>query len=54
MSYREQRHEDLEQFKKNCSHAGREEREAVFLSYGFVSAQSQVAADMLLPSQNYK
>ena len=31
----------LEHFQKYCSHAGREEGEAVFLGFGFVSAQSQ-------------
>jgi hypothetical protein len=38
----------LEHFHQFCSHAGEEKREAVFLIFGFVSAQSQAAAGMLL------
>jgi hypothetical protein len=38
----------LEHFHKYCSHAGEERREAVFLVFGFVSAQSQATAGMLL------
>jgi hypothetical protein len=38
----------LERFKKYCSHSGGQAEEAVFLGFGFVSAQSQAAAGMLL------
>jgi hypothetical protein len=47
----------LEPFKKYCSHAVETLNGAVFLIFGFVSAQSQVAADMLLrqsPAKNQK
>jgi hypothetical protein len=38
----------LEHFHQFCSDAGEERREVVFLIFGFVSAQSQAAAGMLL------
>jgi hypothetical protein len=38
----------LEHFHQFCSQAGEEKRQAVFLIFGFVSAQSQAAAGMLL------
>jgi hypothetical protein len=38
----------LEHFHQFCSHAGEARRGAVFLIFGFVSAQSQAAAGMLL------
>jgi hypothetical protein len=37
-----------EQFQKNCSHTGGKRGEAVFLGFGFVLAQSQATAGMLL------
>ena len=40
----------LEHFQKYCSHVGEERREAVFLVFGFVFAQSQAASGMLLRS----
>jgi hypothetical protein len=39
---------NLEPLKKSCSHAVEIVIGAVFLIFGFVSAQSQVAADTLL------
>jgi hypothetical protein len=47
-SSRRQPGKKLEHFHKFCSHAGEERRGAVFLIFGFVSAQSQAAAGMLL------
>jgi len=38
----------LERFKKYCSHSGKAGREAVFLGFGVVSAQSQGFSNMLL------
>jgi hypothetical protein len=38
----------LERFQKNCSHAIRKNKKAVFLGFGFVSAQSQGFANLLL------
>jgi hypothetical protein len=38
----------LERFKKYCSRLAVLDKEAVFLGFGFVSAQSQAAAGMLL------
>jgi hypothetical protein len=38
----------LEHFQKNCSHAVGENGKAVFLGFGFVSAQSQGLANLLL------
>jgi hypothetical protein len=38
----------LERFKKYRSHSARRKEGAVFLGFGFVSAQSQAAAGMLL------
>jgi Uncharacterized alpha/beta hydrolase domain (DUF2235) len=38
----------LERFKKYCSHSIVKSQKAVFLGFGFVSAQPQSAAGMLL------
>jgi hypothetical protein len=38
----------LEHFHKFCSQAGEARKEAIFLIFGFVSAQSQAAAGILL------
>jgi len=38
----------LERIKKYCSHPARWNWQPVLLIFGFVSAQSQVVADMLL------
>jgi len=38
----------LEHYHKSCSHVGKERREAGLLGFGVVSAQLQVAADLLL------
>jgi hypothetical protein len=38
----------LEHFRKNCSQAVGEKEEAVFLSFGFVSAQLQGLSNLLL------
>jgi hypothetical protein len=44
----------LEHFRKYCSHAVGKDEGAVFLGFGFVSAQSQAAAGMLPHSASPK
>jgi len=40
--------DQLERFKKYCSHSAEENKKAAFLGFGVVSAQLQAAAGMRL------